>query len=105
MSVKNKDVVITLKPSNRQIFAVRNRRLSDLIREADLPLGFSCGGRGICTACVVQVCGLASAITRREATLLSQIADSEQNASGDWSARIACLTRVIDTLEVKTTYW
>ena len=81
---------------------VRNGiRVSDLIRELDLPLGFSCSGRGACVACIVYTQGALSQVSERERALLA-CAESD---NGFWIPRVACLARVLGPVKIRTTYW
>ena len=95
------DVELTLLPLNRILKASIGKRLSDVIRHADLPLGFSCGGRGVCIACVVHTRGEFSKVTEREQNLL----DTVPSPPDGWVARISCLTRLHGHGAVRTTYW
>ena len=101
MPAVKKKVALTLLPSNRVLDVPEGKRLADAIRAADLPLGFSCGGRGVCIACVVHTRGGFSAVTERERDLLNTV----ESAPTGWSARIACLTRIQQDGAVQTTYW
>ena len=96
-----KNVALTLLPSNRLLDVPEGKRLADVIRAADMPLGFSCGGRGVCVACVVHTRGEFSAMTVRERDLLNMV----EPAPEGWCARIACLTRIQSDGAVQTTYW
>ena len=96
-----KKVALRLLPSKRVIEVPEGKRLADAIRAADIPLGFSCGGRGVCIACVVHTRGEFSAVTDRERELLNTV-DSPPTG---WCARVACLTRVQKDGAVQTTYW
>ena len=79
----------------------KKSRLSDVIQTAQLPLGFSCGGRGACRACIVYIQGEVSSISEREYQLLSGVVVDDES----WSPRVACLTRVLGPLKVRATYW
>ena len=81
--------------------AVMKSRVSDVIRTNQLPLGFSCGGRGACRACVVYVQGDVSPMGERERQLLSTVDVGDE----PWSPRVACLTRVAGPLKVRASYW
>lgn len=94
-------IKLTLLPSGKMVETSRSRRLADLIRDSNMPLGFSCGGRGACVACVVHTRGEFSAIDEREVRLL----DLVEPAPEGWSARIACLARLHGDGEVRATYW
>ena len=98
--MKNK-VALTLLPSNRVLDVPTGKKLSDVIRDANMPLGFSCGGRGVCIACVVYTQGEFSPMTQRERDLL----DSVESAPAGWRVRLACLARVQNDGAVRTTYW
>ena len=101
MSVKNHDIVLTLQPGEQQIETSQGQRFSKIIQSVGKPLGFSCGGRGVCTACVIYVRGEASPISPREAQLLANV----EPLDPEWKPRIACLARVSGSVEVRTTYW
>ena len=101
MFTMTSNMKLTLLPSGKIMETSRARRLADLIRELSMPLGFSCGGRGVCVACVVHTRGEFSAINDREVRLL----DLVETAPEGWSARIACLARLQGDGEVRATYW
>ena len=94
-------VSLTLLPMNRVIEVASGKRVADVIKSADMPLGFSCGGRGVCVACVVQTRGTFSTVSDRERALLN----TTESAPKGWCNRIACLTRVLGDGVVRTTYW
>ena len=89
------------RKGRRQASARLGLRLSESIREASLPLGFSCGGRGVCTACAVWVKGPVSEISVKELNLLT----GEETQRENWQRRISCLTYVKSSIEVTTDYW
>ena len=94
-------IILHENTSERVVEARPGKRLSKVIRDAGLPLGYSCGGRGICVACIVQTQGELSVITEREASLLK----SSDPAPYGWSNRVACLARIRGEVHVRTTYW
>ena len=85
----------------RRIAVKQGLKLSQVIREASLPLGFSCGGRGICTACSVWVKGPASKVSEKESNLLA----GEEILRASWQRRISCLTYVSESISITTDYW
>ena len=99
MSVKNQDIVLTLQPRAADSDEPTTKIL-EIIQSVGKPLGFSCGGRGVCIMCA-DGRGEASPISPREAQLLANV----EPLDPEWKPRIACLARVFDSAEVRTTYW
>ena len=101
MSVKLTTIDCLLSRGVVRLEAPCKTRIADVIRTAQVPLGFACGGRGACRACVLYVQGEASPVSERERQLLSTVAVEDEA----WLPRIACLARVIGPLRVRATYW
>jgi ferredoxin len=101
--VVNGRVHVTFNPSGVTIEARTGRQLLAVIRESGLPIGYSCRGQGVCTACAVRVKGKTNPIEEQERRLLRRLADIEENDSG--ALRIACLVHVEDDLFVRADYW
>ncbi|MGB0647099.1 MAG: 2Fe-2S iron-sulfur cluster-binding protein [Bradymonadia bacterium] len=75
-------------------------RISQVIQSMELPLGYSCGGRGACLACLVSVSGEVAPLSSKEQILLEGM-DSRDN----WQLRLSCLARIKGPVKIKTTYW
>ena len=85
------------------VSAARGRRLLSVIKGSNLPIGYACRGRGVCTACAVWVSGDAGPIGDAESTLLERLDPTEETGRG--VQRIACLARVNGDLKIRADYW
>ena len=103
MSSARDQVTITFEPSGLSRTVKRGRQLLAIIRESGLPIGYSCRGQGVCTACVVRVLGEANPISNEEAQLIERVAENTPTADG--ALRVACLVRVDSDLTVRADYW
>ena len=95
---------VTFLPTGLTVRVEAGRRLLSVIKEAGLPIGYSCRGRGICTACVIMVSGCAGPINASEKRLLGRLGLA-QDTTDAFVHRIACLASVQGHLQVTTTYW
>ena len=75
-------------------------RISRVVQSLELPLGYSCGGRGACLACLVSVSGEVTPMTSKEQVLLDGMSSRD-----NWQLRLSCLARIKGPLKIKTTYW
>lgn len=92
---------ITFEPSKKSIVVPAKTNLMNAIIEANLPIGSSCGGEGICAKCFVQVLKGAENLSKSnpiEKKLLSR----EKMAS---DMRISCQTKVLGDVTITTGYW
>ena len=64
---------ITFLPDGQEAQVLPGRKLLPVIVDAERPVGYSCRGLGICTACIVWVSGHVSPIGEREKNLLGTI--------------------------------
>ena len=103
MPVKEAEVTITFQPSGHSVQTRSGRQLLAIIRDAGLPIGYSCRGQGVCTACVVSVSGPISVRTPGEQVLLSRVED--RSAPHGEELRISCLVRVQGDVKVRADYW
>lgn len=101
MSLDKIAVECVLSKESIPVEVPKNVRIADVIKGLELPLGFSCGGRGACVACIVYTQGHFSAVSKREQRLLLDIEPEDDL----WVPRIACLTRIQGTSKVRATYW
>ena len=101
MSLEKFFVECVLSTKVMRVEARKASRVADLIREAQLPLGFSCGGRGACLACIVYTQGHFSEVGDREHSLLMGI----ESEDAGWTPRVACLAWALGPAKVRTTYW
>ena len=95
---------ITFLPDGQEVQALPGRKLLSVILDAERPVGYSCRGLGICTACIVWVSGHVSPIGERERDLLAPI-DDDSSRRPDFERRVACLTVVRGDVSVTTDYW
>ncbi len=93
--------VVTFTPLGREAAAKENESILDLARRADVPLGNSCGGVGVCARCRVRVLTGASNLT--PPTALELRFGSARGFAED--ERMACQAVVQGECEVTTTYW
>tara|TARA_B100001250_G_C19602148_1_gene701107 strand:- start:254 stop:565 length:312 start_codon:yes stop_codon:yes gene_type:complete len=103
MPLVSDQVTVTFAPSGVTNTVNRGRRLLTVIREAKLPIGYSCRGQGVCTACAVRVIGDLEPANLQETKLIERIEDHAPNQDG--AIRIACLARVDSDLTVRADYW
>jgi len=92
-------VEVRFHPSGRVVRVALDTTLINATREAGLPIGSSCDGRGACGWCRVTLLeGETSAPEARELALLDKI-----HARPD--ERIACQARVLGPVTITTSYW
>ena len=96
-------VAVTFEPDGDTFQVRRNQSLLTVIRQAGRPIGFSCRGQGVCTACAVWVNGQVSEISDLEAGLLARL-PAPQGRAG-FQQRIACLVRIQGPTIVTADYW
>ena len=101
MQKQSVNIEMLTRKGCRRIAVKPGLKLSQVIREASLPLGFSCGGRGVCTACSVWVKGPASQLSEKESHLLA----GDEILREGWQRRISCLTYVNASISITTDYW
>lgn len=101
MSVESVSVDCLFSNQVVRIYAQPKARIADVIRAAELPLGFSCGGRAACVACIVYVEGTLTSVSKRESELLLGV-DAHTDSG---VPRIACLARILGPVKLRATYW
>lgn len=90
---------VRFHPSGRLVRVAPGTTLMAATREAGLPIGSSCDGRGACGWCRVTVLeGEATSPQEHELELLAKVEASS-------AERIACQARVLGPLRITTTYW
>ena len=103
MSLNAPQVTVTFQPSGQTVRVRQGRQLLAVIREAGLPIGYSCRGQRVCTACAVWVSGAITGPSTEERTLLSKL--GERSARTDAEFRIACFVHAETDLVVRAEYW
>ncbi len=73
------------------------------IQRAGPPIGFSCRGQGVCTACAVWIEGSASEISDKEKSLLALLDGPDVQLGSQ--RRIACLAKIHGSMSIRTDYW
>ena len=94
---------VTFLPSGENTRAKVGRTLLNVIRSSKMPIGFSCRGQGVCTACVVWVWGDAGPMDEMEQTLLKRLPSAPDKEGG--VRRIACLAQVRGDVSIQAEYW
>lgn len=97
MNAQSRDV--TFVPLGRTATARDDETLLDVARRANVPLGNSCGGVGICARCKVRV--LSGALSERT-SIEARIGSARGFAEDE---RMACQAVVLGDCSVTTTYW
>jgi ferredoxin len=92
---------VSFTPLGRKAEARDDESILDVARRADVPLGNSCGGVGVCTRCKVRV--VTGADNLRPATSIELRFGSARGFADD--ERMACQAVVMGDCEVTTTYW
>ena len=93
--------VVTFTPLAREAAAKSDESILDVARRADVPLGNSCGGVGVCARCRVRVLS-----GRENLTAPTAVEVRFATARGfDEDERMACQAVVLGDVEVTTTYW
>ena len=75
--------------------------LMSAIIKAELPIGSSCGGVGICTKCLVQVTEGAENLSKANAIEKKLII--KENLAND--IRVSCQVKVTGNIRIKASYW
>ena len=75
--------------------------LADIAAVADVPVGNSCGGVGVCGRCCVRV--LAGAENLSAPTMIELRVSAQRGFAAD--ERLACQAIVTGDVEVTTSYW
>jgi ferredoxin len=93
--------VVSFTPLGRAAEAKDDESILDVARRANVPLGNSCGGVGICTRCKVRVVQGAENLSPATSIEL-RFGQARGFAEGE---RMACQAVVRGDCEVTTTYW
>ena len=94
---------VTFLPDLTVVDVTRGQSVLHVIRKTGRPIGYSCRGQGICTACTVWVAGPAGDISLAEEQLLAKVAGPLKR--GRFQRRIACLAKVDGPIEITVDYW
>jgi ferredoxin len=78
-----------------------NETVLDAARRADVPIGNSCGGVGVCARCCVRVLAGAENLSA-PTTIELRVSAQRGFAAGE---RLACQAVVTGDVEVTTSYW
>ena len=101
--MKDREISITFQPDGQVIGGTVGVSALKAVLDTGRPIGYSCRGRGVCTACVLWVSGPASEILEAESQLLSQLGPSSRSDGA--VQRIACLARLMGDVEIQADYW
>jgi len=88
-------------PLDKSADAKANETLLDAARRANVPLGNSCGGIGICARCRVRI--VEGAENLGAPTSVEERVSKQRGLSAD--ERLACQAVVLGDCAVTTTYW
>jgi 2Fe-2S ferredoxin len=94
-------VNVRFVPLDKSADAKANETLLDAARRANVPLGNSCGGIGICARCRVRV--VEGAENLSAPTSVEERVSQQRNLAAD--ERLACQAVVLGDCAVTTTYW
>ena len=103
MSLNAPQVTVTFQPSGQAVRVRQGRQLLAVIREAGLPVGYSCRGQRVCTACAVWVTGAIEGPSDEEAALLNRL--GERSSTTEAELRISCFVHVEADMVVRADYW
>jgi adenylate cyclase len=99
--VKSPSTIVTFAPLGRAEAARTDETVLDVARRADVPLGNSCGGVGVCARCRVRVVEGAEHLT--PPTAIETRFGTARGFGPD--ERMACQAVVTGDCTVTTTYW
>ena len=88
-------------PLDKSADAKANETLLDAARRANVPLGNSCGGIGICARCRVRV--VEGAENLSAPTSVEERVSQQRGLAAD--ERLACQAVVLGDCAITTTYW
>jgi len=88
-------------PLDKSADAKANETLLDAARRANVPLGNSCGGIGICARCRVRI--VEGAENLSPPTSVEERVSKQRDLGAD--ERLACQAVVLGDCAVTTTYW
>lgn len=88
-------------PLDKSADAKANETLLDAARRANVPLGNSCGGIGICARCRVRI--VEGAENLSAPTSVEERVSKQRGLAGD--ERLACQAVVLGDCAITTTYW
>ena len=94
---------ITFQPDGETLETPVGSRLLKVVLGTGRPIGYSCRGQGVCTACVLWVSGDVSPISPPEQALLDRLGPSHSTSEGQ--QRIACFARINGDVTVRADYW
>jgi len=94
-------VNVRFVPLDKSADAKANETLLDAARRANVPLGNSCGGIGICARCRVRV--VEGAENLSAPTSVEERVSKQRDLAAD--ERLACQAVVLGDCAVTTTYW
>jgi len=94
-------VNVRFVPLDKSADAKANETLLDAARRANVPLGNSCGGIGICARCRVRV--VEGAENLSAPTSVEERVSQQRGLAAD--ERLACQAVVLGDCAVTTTYW
>ena len=84
---------VSFSPIGNTAEAKLNETIMDVARRAGVPLGYSCGGIGVCNRCKVRIVGGADNLTPRT------------RFERDPDQRLACQAVILGDCTVTTSYW
>jgi 2Fe-2S ferredoxin len=94
-------VNVRFVPLDKSADAKANETLLDAARRANVPLGNSCGGIGVCARCRVRV--IEGAENLSAPTSVEERVSKQRDLAAD--ERLACQAVVLGDCAVTTTYW
>jgi len=94
-------VRIRLEPSGQIIEAPRKANLLKTLQEANIPVGSSCGGQGVCGSCKVIVLEGSENLSSPNDT---EIELKERYGLGE-KDRISCQCKIFGDITITTNYW
>ncbi|MBK9294247.1 MAG: (2Fe-2S)-binding protein [Oligoflexia bacterium] len=92
---------ITFLPSKKTLNVEPKTNLMNAIIEAQLPIGSSCGGEGICAKCIVKVIKGNENLSKPNANEKKLIQREKLNPT----TRVSCQIKVLGDVEITTGYW
>lgn len=94
-------VRVRLEPSGRILEVPRKSNLLRILQEAQIPVGSSCGGKGICASCKIIILNGADNLSTPNDIELDL---KERNGLSEHD-RISCQSQIYGDITITTNYW
>lgn len=92
---------VTLEPGGIKVEVKRKEILLRALQRHHIPIGSTCGGKGLCASCKVEVLESPKSLSKVK-ELEQDLADRNNLQNNE---RISCQAKVLDDLKITTAYW